>query len=145
MDQGRNNGRQTVIVTELDLVGRNGIILIYHRDDAHMEQLLERILRQLAVQVVRHGALRHQDLRGLLIVFREQSLVGHHQLRLADRGQCLPLAECLGFDSHGLTSYGDRAGRNQNDIFTHAVDIGQCTHQLFHFIIIHITGLGMCE
>ena len=43
MGQCRNNRRKRIIVSELDFIGRYGIIFIYNRDRTELDQLIKGI------------------------------------------------------------------------------------------------------
>ena len=102
INQRRYNSGQGIVITDLDLVSRYGIIFIDDRDRTHFQQLGKGIVGVVAVQIVHDGIFRHQDLCCYMIILRKQLLIGHHQSRLTDGGACL--FHCHGF-CLGLSFY----------------------------------------
>ena len=86
------------------------------------------------VQVVHHGILRHQDLGGRLIIFREKLLIDHHQPRLAHSGTGLlhlQFLRSLFQPQHG-GSHRHSAGGDQDHVFALIVEIAELPHKDFH-------------
>jgi hypothetical protein len=53
-DEVRDQGRQSIVVTEPDLVGRDRVVLVDDGHDSHAEQLFERTLRVAMVDPAHH-------------------------------------------------------------------------------------------
>ena len=74
-----------VVTAELDLLGGDRVVLVYYRDDAHLEQTEEGPLSRLAPDGVVYYVLGHQYLPHGMSVGGEEALIYPHQLALAYR------------------------------------------------------------
>lgn len=86
IDQRRHGGRQVVVVAELELVHRHGVVLVDHRQRPQPQQFAQRGARIEVAAAVAQVVVGQQHLRhGAL----EEALPEPDQLGLAERGQGL--------------------------------------------------------
>ncbi|TWH06059.1 hypothetical protein L613_004800000040 [Pseudoxanthomonas taiwanensis J19] len=116
IDQGRDDRRQVVVVAQLELVHRDGVVLVDHRQRAQRQQLLEggagvEVAAAVAQVVVGQQHLRHRAL--------EEALPQLDQACLAQRGQRLALGDGgagLGRARQDGAAGGDRAGGHDHHL-----------------------------
>jgi hypothetical protein len=117
---------QSVVVAELDLVGDHGVILVDHRDDAHVEERAQRRARIEVALAVGHVGMREQHLRRMQAVAAKAALVALHQAHLAHGRGRLQLVHGMraARPAQALHALRDRAARHQEDALSHAPQLG---------------------
>ncbi len=120
VDQVRDEGRQIVVVSDLDFFGRHDVVLVDDRHNLPFEQREERVPRvQIALSIGQIGT-REQRLGHNQIFFREHLVPHLHQPGLPDGGQhllerdVLPVAR----DRQCLAAGDNSTGRNQRYLVT---------------------------
>jgi hypothetical protein len=78
-----------IIVTELDLIHRDGIVLVDDRNDTVIQKRLERVPRIKKSCPVREVFTREQHLRDFFPVRAEGLFIHPHETGLADGRRCL--------------------------------------------------------
>ncbi|MPM91410.1 hypothetical protein SDC9_138539 [bioreactor metagenome] len=122
---------QPVVVTEVDLVGGDGVVLVDDRHHAHPQQRAQCAQRigigRLAGDIV-HG---QQDLTDQDAAISEEFGVALHQQPLTDRGGSLLVSQVARTPAQLQRSQarGDGARANQHDVVAVVVSIGQRAHQ----------------
>ena len=98
VDQRRDQGRQVVVVAEVELhlLDRDGVVLVDDRQHAGLQQLLEGVARVDVAAAVGEIVVGEQDLRHRLAVGAEALVVERHEADLADRGRGLAGGHGLG-------------------------------------------------
>ena len=147
--QLRHDGGQGVIVAQhlvmpgLDLGGGHGVVLIHHRDDAHLQQGGEGAPQMLRPVRVLHIVPGQQDLGHGAVVLGKELVVNVHHAALAHGGGCLlhpqflwPLRETQTGGAHG-----NGAGGHQNDLMPRAAEVGQHPHQMLHAPQVQTAGV----
>ncbi len=84
-DEPRDQPGQGVVVAELELVDRDGVVLVDDRHHPFREQPLEDVARVEVAAAVLDVVVGEQDLGDLAAPLLERRLVGLHQPALADR------------------------------------------------------------
>ena len=88
-EQVRDQGRQTVVVPETDLVVGDGVVLVHDRDDAELQQAREGVPGVQVALPVGEVERGEQDLAGEQALGGQGVVVDAHEPRLADGRQCL--------------------------------------------------------
>ncbi len=116
-DQVGHQGREAVVVAEADLVGGHGVVFVDHRDDAEVQQPVQRAER-VGVLAAPHEVIRgQQHLADGDPVRPERVGVAGHQQALAHAGGGLLGGEVAGalLEAQRGEAGGDRAGGHQDD------------------------------
>ena len=118
LDQIGHQSAQRVVVTELDLVIDDGIVLVDHRDDLQAQQCQQRrasVQIALAVCEVRVG---QQHLCAANAMLSQLGFVQLRQAHLADGRSGLQFVQRLGTrcPSQALHAFGDGSARHHHDL-----------------------------
>jgi hypothetical protein len=107
---------QRVVVPELELLHGDGVVLVHHRYDAHLEERAEGVARAHVLLAVAQVLQSQQHLRALDPDGVEDVLVVAHQVHLAHRGERLLLRDLLGLldQAHAEHARADRARGHEN-------------------------------
>ena len=92
-DEDGDGRRERVVVADADLVHRDGVVLVDHRDHPVLQQRRQRVLRVDEAAPVGEVAAGEQHLGHLEPVAAEGLLPGGHQVALADGGRGLLLGD----------------------------------------------------
>ncbi len=88
--------RQSVVVTEANLVGHHCVVFVDHRHHAQLDEGAQGAARIEVAFAVGQVVMGQQDLRGMLAVLAKTRLPGLHQAHLADGRCCLQLVHRTG-------------------------------------------------
>ena len=133
-----NEGRETIVVAEPDLVVREGVVLVDDGHGAELEQSRERLAGVEVLPALDEVVRNEQHLGGHQAVRREDVVVGAHQAALPGRGKRLQrrgVGRALLQPERGDTR-GHRAGAHDDDVV--AVDA-----QLRHLTTELLDGCGV--
>ncbi len=118
VDQRRGQRREVVVVAEVELLHRDGVVLVDDRDDAEAEQRAQRMPRVQVPPAIGEVGVREQHLGDVPLVHGEAPRPGGHQRGLSDGGRRLPPLEprtaAVELDGPG----GDRARADQHHLAT---------------------------
>ena len=84
LDAAGDEAGQGVVVAHLDLVHRDGVVLVHHRDDAEVEEPLERAPRVEEAGARGEVVGGEEHLRDGAAVRAERRAPGRHEVRLSD-------------------------------------------------------------
>ena len=96
LEQVRDHRGEPVVVAELDLVDADRVVLVDDRDGVPLEERRERVPHVQVAGPAVEVLVGQQELGGVPAVPAEALVVGADQVRLADRGGGLELAEVVG-------------------------------------------------
>jgi len=103
--QMREQGGDPIVVAEPDLVVRDGVVLVHHRNATEFEKPLQRLARVQVLTTIDEIVRNEQYLGGNDSECREFGVVHLHQSTLPDRGQRLEGAHVGG-------TFGESQGRD---------------------------------
>ena len=128
--------RQRIIVAEFQFIHRDGVVLVNDRDDAALQQLVDRHQRVLHALAVREVVPGEQNLRHANAVGRKRFVVRLHEKRLADSCGGLFLVQHLGprAVAKGGEACGHCAGGNEQHLMTVLLQLRQLRRKKTYFI-----------
>jgi len=106
-----DHGRELIVVTEADFVGRDRVVFVDDRHCARVEQRAQRFARVVQAFAIGEIGVGEQDLRGGEPDFAEGFVVAAHQHALAGGGRGLELRHLfrLGLVAEPVPAERDRA------------------------------------
>src|SRR5262245_3073578 len=120
VDEMRDQRRETVVVTESDLVGRYGVVLVDDGEHTEAEQAVKRALCVSVVRSAGHVGGGKQNLRHRHVVAGKYVGVTRHQQALSDARGCLRGCEVTGTPGQAQRgkARSDRAGGDKDELCT---------------------------
>ena len=111
-------GREGVVVANADLLGSNRIVFVDDGKHLHLKKSLHSVLKVAVTLLVAKIVCGEQDLRHGMVVFREQLVVGVHQLALTHGGGRLLARHVTGTlgKIQLANAHADSARGNENDL-----------------------------
>ena len=94
-DERADHRRKLVVVTKPKLVDRHGVVLVDDRNDAELEQLVDRLPRVQVAIAIRHRIVGQQDLRDVDAERLEGVFVRPHEQGLPGGGGSLKQRDLL--------------------------------------------------
>ena len=118
LDQVRHQRAQRVVVTELDLVVDDRIVLVDDRQHAMLQQRQQGRARVQVALAIGQVRMRQQHLRAGEALFAQLGLVHLRQAHLADGGGGLQLVQLLrpAGPAQALHAFGDRAAGDHHHL-----------------------------
>ena len=117
----------------LQLGGRNRIVFVDDRHNAHAHERGEGVVDVLALVVIDDVFACQQDLRDIDAVFKEHFIVNVHQFALADRSGGLLHGQFARASAQSKLgrAHAHRAGRNQHHVVSAVLQVADRAHKVF--------------
>ena len=131
--QRRDERGQLVVVAELDLGERHGVVLVDDGNHAVAEQRDERVARVEVALMVLEVVVREQHLRDVQVVRGKKFFVNGHEPRLADggaRGERGGLGRAF-FKAERAHARADRAAGDEHNLLAGLAQRGDLRDELF--------------
>ena len=148
---GHNGGEGVVVAQDLALAGLNlcGVVLVYHGDDAQLQQGLKGIAQVLRPDGGVHILAGEKNLGHHPVILAKHLVIEMHDGALAHRGGGLLHPELAGplLQPQLGTPHADGAGGDQHNLVAHALQIGQGPGQPVHIMQVQpagVMGQGGC-
>ena len=140
--QPGHHGREGVVVAQhlalagLDLGRGDRVVLVYHRDDAQLQQGLKGIVQMLGPGGGVHVLPGEENLGHHPVVLPEELVIDVHHHALPHGGGGLLHTQLGGplLQVHLGGTYGDGAGGDQDDLVPHSLQIGERPGQTLHIV-----------